>query len=225
MIRVARGRFAHPLRAALTCSAAIGSFAVPGMALAQDAAAEDESADGNEIVVTATKREQTLAGRAGRRQRDHCGHDRTRADPRSQGPVIGGALAARGRTAEFGQHQFLHPRLRQWRQQRRHRAFGRRVRRWRLPFALGRADRRPARCAARRSSARAAVDPVRQERICGRDLDRHRSRSSNSAAMSRRPTATTTRWCSRAWSPGRCPIQLAVSLGGGYNGARRLYAQ
>lgn len=60
MIRVARGRFAHPLRAALTCSAAIGSFAVPGMALAQDAAAEDESAYGNEIVVTATKREQTL---------------------------------------------------------------------------------------------------------------------------------------------------------------------
>src|SRR3546814_17709222 len=38
------------------------------------------------------------------------------------------------------QHQFHHPRFRQWRQQRRDRALGRRLHRRRLSFALGRSE-------------------------------------------------------------------------------------
>ena len=114
------------------------------------------------------------AGRARRRLGDDRADARARADPRHQGPRHRGPLAARGRAAELGQHQLLHPRLRQRRQQRRHRAFGRRVHRRRLSLALGRPDRRLPRCRPRRSAARPAVDAVRQERLGRCHLDRHR---------------------------------------------------
>ncbi|MEO5705995.1 MAG: TonB-dependent receptor [Alteraurantiacibacter sp.] len=45
---------------ALLCGVAAIAFAVPTLALAQDATADEDEADGNMIVVTATKREQTL---------------------------------------------------------------------------------------------------------------------------------------------------------------------
>ncbi len=68
MISFTLGRFASSKRAALLLSAAIFCVATPGIAFAQVSeeaqpatdAPPEELADGNEIVVTATKREQTL---------------------------------------------------------------------------------------------------------------------------------------------------------------------
>ena len=204
-------------RAALCSSALALALGLPAAAYAQGAdeaqpaadapAAADENVDsGNEIVVTATKREQTLQ------------------DVPVAVTVTTAQTIERAQIRDIKDLTTVVPSLRVTERQNSTntnfliRGFGNGANnagiepsvgvlcRWRLSLALGSTNWRFPRCPAHRSAARARNRPcsARMRRPASSRLSRLRP-SSLSAVVSKRATAITMRSCSRAWSPARCP--------------------
>jgi iron complex outermembrane receptor protein len=159
------------------------ALAIASPAFAQQKSAPDNSIE--EIVVTATKREQTLQDvpisvAVTGQQTIERAQVRDLIDLQSVVPSL--------KVSQFnatGPDELRHPRLRQRQRQRRHRKLGRRVHRRRLSLALGRGPGRPSGSRTHRSAAWPAVDPVRQERVGRRDQHRHQAAAVRSGRQDR----------------------------------------